>query len=302
MGARVLVFGEVLWDIFPDGPRLGGAPFNVAAHLHRLGVPVAFLSRIGKDELGERTMRAIETIGLDASWVQQDSERPTGKVQVTPGANGNTFHIESDQAYDYIEPITDEAFLEEIEVMYFGTLARRSATGRAALRTMLSGTSATRFADLNLRGPWFDRELVEETMHHCTVAKISDEELVALAALLGLPRVDGTLGLALELAHRHHLSSITVTQGADGAFVVEPKDQITKAAELPPLENVADTVGAGDAFSAVMILGHLRRWTTPQMMDRANAFARAICEVPGAIPEDDSIHRKFAAEWGLQGH
>lgn len=289
--ARPVVFGEVLFDTFPDGREvLGGAPFNVARHLHAFGCNPLFVSRVGDDERGERVRAAMQAWGMDTAGLQRDTAHPTGIVKIAMQGKAHTFDILPDQAYDYIDAQQALAQLHNIEVgmLYFGSLIERSAVSREALRR-LRALSVAQFVDINLRAPWWQRDRVASLLQGVDWVKLNDEELVQL----GYP------GAPAEAAHkmrsRYGFRLLVVTRGEQGALFVS--EQGTEEGEPVVVDSLVDTVGAGDAFSSVTILGLLRGWEQAVSLKRALAFSAHLCEVRGAVLPDISSYQGWLAEW-----
>lgn len=304
--ARVILFGEALVDELPSNGGLpGGAPFNVACHLRAFGVEPLLISRVGEDSDGEMLRRAALKRGLDTRGMQSDGEHLTGEAVVEVVEEGPRFEIPPDRAWDFIR--ADEALRalrgEAPELLYFGTLAQRGAVSRSALSRLLTLDLKSRFLDLNLRPPWFDVETVRRSLENADVVKASEEELRVVGDLLGLSTPGPEAGVTERvetLLRAFRIRNVLVTRGARGAWLLtEGGDQTIVA--RPPLDDVVDTVGAGDAFSAVLILGSLRGWPESMSLVRADDFARALCRIPGAIPQNDAIYRPFREAWGLDG-
>ncbi|OZC02989.1 carbohydrate kinase family protein [Rubricoccus marinus] len=270
---RFLLVGEVLWDALPRGLFLGGAPFNVAAHLQRLGEPVRLVTRVGADELGREARRRIAATGLDASGVQTDPSLPTGFVRVGVDASGDArYDILAPAAWDAIAPPEAGA-----EVVVFGTLAQRDARSRAAIRGLWRG-ARVRVLDLNLRPPHVSPEVIEASLRAADIVKLNAEELKALREQFALAS-GGAMALR-DLAERFSLASVCVTRGARGARLLhdgEAFDHAGCAAE------VRDTVGAGDAFLAALLSGLFRGDPPADVLDRANRLGAQVAGVEGAL-------------------
>jgi fructokinase len=298
----VAVLGEVLFDRFPDGPRLGGAPFNVAWHLAGFGLAPDFVSRIGADDLGAEIRRAMAGHGMALGLVQEDRDHPTGQVKVTlDGRGGHAFEILADQAYDHIDaaPVLAHLRARPPAVACFGTLALRAETSRDAILTALAACPGTRFLDVNLRpGCWTDAT-VRAALEAATVAKVNDDELIVLAERFA-PAVS-LEGRAEALREKSDLDAVCVTRGPEGAlWWGRNASAVGTVVQVgTPPTNVVDTVGAGDAFSSVTILGLLSGWPPERFLDRAAAFASAICGLRGACPESPAFYGPFRKEWGL---
>jgi len=295
----VIAFGETLVDQFRDRNVLGGAPFNVACHLGALGAHPVLVTRSGKDALGEQLQRAMIERGLDLRGVQRDPAHPTGRVKVTETGNGHAFDILSDQAYDHIHASLARmvGLSSHPQLVYFGTLSQRSHS-RRALHALLSAVDAHAFLDANLRDPWVDADTLRWSLQQASVVKLNEDELVRIADLFSL---DGATlqARAAVLVSGFDLQRVVVTRGADGAWTLDGAGRI-ESVRGAPLTHVVDTVGAGDGFAAVFILGMLRRWPLGLRLARADAFARALCQIRGAVPPSQDFYVPFIHEWKLE--
>lgn len=301
----VAVFGEALVDEFADGPVVGGAPFNVARHLAAFGASPHLFTRVGLDANGALVRAQFKRFGLREDGLQLDALRPTGRVLVEQQGGEHRFVILPDQAWDYIAA---PALLHALghatpALLYFGTLAQRGPVSGAALAGLLKASAAPRFLDVNLRADQVGDDCVLDSLRHADIAKLNEEELrrvhamhgrvrplgedifgaAAAAACAGLIAAFGLRGLVVTLGERGALWF-----GADGARL---------HAAAAPVAALADTVGAGDAFSAVFVLGSVLQWPMQTILERAVAFAGAICEVRGAVPSDPSFHAPWRARW-----
>jgi fructokinase len=284
---RPLIVGEVLFDLMPDGTRvLGGAPFNVAWHLAAFGLHPLVISRVGDDDEGDEVLAAMESWGMETSGVQRDQARPTGTVRVELDAGEPTFEILPDQAYDHVDgdraarSISGEMF----SILYHGSLIARGDVSRSALERVRGEAGAPAFVDVNLRAPWWNRDAVLSFASRSTYLKVNAAELELLTG----SRDHDAGGL---FRTEHGLDTVIVTRGESGA-VVFGADGTFEAP--PPAEvEVADTVGAGDAFSALFILGLVMEWSTEQTLQRALEFAAAMCTVTGATTRERGFYSRF---------
>ncbi len=288
---RVAVFGETLVDEFPDRAVLGGAPFNVAYHLERFGIAPLLVTRVGRDAYGDRIFEAIERAGMDTRGVQRDRDLPTGRVRITLGDGGHRFEIVDGQAYDAIDAEESSAAVRAASplVVAFGTLAQRSATSRAALDAVLEAAACPRWLDINLREPFDTTETIRRSIEAADFLKLNDAELEIVAHRLGLPGGDPELHAA-ALVDEFRLQSVIVTCGAGGAWSLSAGGTLSRVEGRPLDGELADTVGAGDGFAAVCILGLLDGWAPQETLERAGVFARRLCCIRGAIPDDDGIY------------
>lgn len=297
----VLLFGEVLFDVFPDARRPGGAPLNVACHLGAFGETPRLITRTGADEERAELLEVMRRHGLDTGGVQLDKQRPTGRVLVEPHPDGHRFRILPEQAYDFIGP--DDAVRTAAgsgaAVLYFGTLAQRAEVSRRALLALFDRVQATRFLDVNLRTPWYDEGVVRESLRQADIAKLNENEVQQIGRLLSLSgrtRID----IVRTLIERFDLQQVLVTLGARGAWLLQRDGTEHEVAAPVDPTAVVDSVGSGDGFSAVFLLGLLRGWPAGLTLQRADRFARALCGIRGAIPHDLAFYRPWREEWGIE--
>ncbi len=294
----VVLVGEILADVFPDRTVLGGAPFNVARHLQAFGLCPLLITRVGNDKLGEELLACMIRMGMTTAGVQQDSVHQTGQVIVQIEAEGHTFHIPSDQAYDFIQ--SEEAcrlvLSASPELIYFGTLAQRHRVSRQSLNEMLRNTRIPRVLDINLREPWYTRQIIEDSLHHADIVKMSEGELETIARLL---HVSGNSAheQAASIIQLFSLERLLVTCGAQGAWQLDAAGEKCHQ-QGAANTRVVDSVGAGDGFTAVFITGTLRGWSKTLTLSRANAFAAALCGIRGAVPANQAFYHSFLDEWG----
>ncbi len=285
---RVLGIGELLWDLLPAGPRLGGAPFNVTAHLRRLGCDAAFLTAVGDDDLGRRARAELGDLDVRADLVQVAAGAPTGTVAVNLAEGGlPTYEIRSPVAYERVRG--GDATLAAVAAfaptaIVFGTLAQRFAPVRAATRAILaSHPGAMRVYDVNLRDGCWTAPLVAELLAEASVLKLNDGEVSVLAAAVDLP--SGSLtGFAEAAATRYGLAVVCITQGAAGATAWSP-DGVASVGGISI--DVVDTVGAGDAFTAAFVGWLLRGSPVAEALRVANALGALVASRAGAIPAWD---------------
>jgi fructokinase len=293
------IFGEVLADIFPDKTVLGGAPFNVARHLQAFGLRPVLITRTGQDALRTELLQEMHRLKMDVSGLQIDAIYPTGQVKVQLTENGHQFEILQDQAYDHIHAgITHMVTMSlKPELAYFGTLAQRSMPSRLALDEFLADGKCPRFLDVNLRAPFYNKHTIRRSLLRSDIVKLNEDELLVVAKYFKID-ASSIQDKARQLLAEFHIKQVIVTAGAKGAWMVNANAIIKSDVELTDTLLV-DTVGAGDAFSAVCILGHGLNWDAVTMLNRANQFASAICGVRGGAPADISFYKPFILEWEL---
>lgn len=302
----VVMFGEALVDDFGDEQVVGGAPFNAARNLAALGTPTLMITRIGEDENGGRVRTEFERYGMPQSGLQVDSQWPTGRVVVERSMRGHRFHILPEQAYDHIASAPALAALSGAppRVLYFGTLAQRDLRSRSALLDLLAATAATRYLDLNLREGQYTERSVFESLRHADILKVNEEELAALFAWYApdappVVRADDTRvqQACSGLITQFSLRALIVTLGPRGAMYIDADGRVIREHGNEEPYKLVDTVGAGDAFSAVFLHGHVQGWELALTMARANAFAGAVCGLSGAVPPDLSFYEQWLQRW-----
>lgn len=283
---RVAAIGEILWDVFDNSKTLGGAPLNFAVHASRLGSQVLLVSAVGDDEFGRCALTAIRDIGIDTCFIQRAPSLPTGAARVLLGPNGQTsFRIERPAAYDEVSLSAEDC--REIAAwspgwLYFGTLFAHEARSRITLKALASALpGASKFYDINLRSNCYSPELVLELLALANVVKLNETEMSSVAALAGLPG-NGPEDFCARGAARFGWDAVAVTLGECGCSVWRRGEYI----EAPGYKvQVADTVGAGDAFAAAMLHGLSRGWSAPAIADFANQLGALVASRPGGIPE-----------------
>jgi len=296
----VVLFGEVLADIFPDRTVLGGAPFNVARHLKAFGQNPVLITRLGDDALREEVFRVMSQNGMETLGIQCNKTHPTGRVQVHIEKGSHRFEILSEQAYDYIHPavVRMTTLSANPVLVYFGTLAQRHPVSERALKTLLRSTDAAKFLDINLRTPWYDEKTILQSLQFANIVKLNNEELDLLAKMFELPGGDSQSQVQ-ELMKRYDIEQVMVTCGEAGAWHISQNGKKVEACAKKSIANLVDTVGAGDGFAAVCMLGSLQRWPMDKTLERANAFAAAICEIRGAVPDHKDFYEPFTEKWNL---
>jgi fructokinase len=282
----VLGIGEVLWDCFGTRRLPGGAPANVVYHASRLGHRGVLCSRVGNDPLGDELAGLLGQRGLDLSALQRDPELPTGRVTVdTSDPASPRFEIHENVAWDAIEADPAlERLAGDAAAVVVGTLAQRALRSRNTIRRCLdiAGERLTVY-DVNLRQPHYRREWIEDTLRRARIVKLNDDEVRVLSGLLGAP--DDLTGFARAVLDRYGCELVCITRGADGCAVVSAEAVHEEAGE--PVE-VADAVGAGDAFTAGLISGLLRGWDAGRAAQLANRLGARVAASPGAMPDLDA--------------
>jgi fructokinase len=284
MNVKVVGIGEVLWDLLPGGRQLGGAPANFAYHARALGAEERLVSRVGSDELGRELLHRLEQLGLLTDAVEIDSTAPTGTVTVEIKADGQPqFTIHEDVAWDRIAgEAAGRRAVAAADAVGFGTLAQRAEVSRRSIRALLKAAPADslRILDVNLRQDYYSREIIEESLALANILKVNETELARLAEMFGLP--DDERGRIVELSRHFRLWMVAYTRGKDGSLLYS-EGQWSERPGVPV--NVADTVGAGDSFTAALALGLLAGWPLDEVHRRASDVAAYVCSQTGGTPE-----------------
>lgn len=289
MNNQLCLFGEVLFDHFPDGQRiLGGAPFNVAWNLRALGEPVLFISRVGNDPEGDAVRQAMQSWGMHTNGLQTDNTLPTGQVRVTLKDGEPSYDIVSPCAYDRIQPVTTAC---DCSILYHGTLALRDPVSRGALDALLKENPSTVFVDVNLRPPWWEKQGVTALLDSADWVKLNRQELELLCR-------DGAYSIASAqaLIREHDLQGLLLTHGSEGAEVITATGEHHRVTPQATVE-VVDAVGAGDAFASVFLLGLAHNWPLDLTLQRAQTFASALVAQRGATVADPTYYQKFTDTW-----
>ncbi|HEV2273978.1 MAG TPA: carbohydrate kinase [Acidobacteriaceae bacterium] len=293
--------GELLWDLLPAGAQLGGAVSNFAVMSARLGGRGVCASRVGRDELGGEARERISRAGADASFLQEDSVHPTGSVSVTLKDGQPEYVIHSPVAWDFLE-LTD-AWLElarRADAVCFGTLAQRAPVSSRTIQGFLAATApgCVRVYDVNLRPPFYSAAIVERSLMSATLLKMNDAEAPVILDLLGLrpPRLEGglrqeeLLASAQKLLQNFPLELVCITMGDRGSLLVTRKE----FDHHPGIATkVADTVGAGDAFTAAMVHYYLRQAPLAVINEAGNRWGSWVASQAGGMPALGAATREF---------
>ena len=305
----ILGIGELLWDVLPDGVRLGGAPANFAVMAGRLGNRAAILSRIGRDDLGRQAIDRLKSMPVETNLIQVDATHETGRVRVSFEGDEPHYTIHKPAAWDFLE-LSEEwiKLIERADAICFGTLAQRDPKSRQTIQSLVAQTSAAcvRVFDVNLRAPFYSAEVIMESLELASVVKLNDAELPLVHDLLELDLnaapMDGPhagtdlIRLAAErlLARYPTLQMVAITRGARGSLIVT-RDEWNGHRGFPV--KFADGIGAGDAFTAALIHYMLRGAGLATLNEAANRWGSWIASQSGAMPAlPDSARDAIAAE------
>lgn len=283
---QITAIGEVLWDIFPTGPRFGGAPANFSCTAAGLAGPratVAMVSAVGNDELGTNAIASLQEQQVRTDAVAL-SRKPTGKVHISLDEQGvATYRFDDDCAWDHLRWSEDlQSLAEQTEAVCFGTLGQRSEVSRETIQRFVqtTATSSLRIFDVNLRPPYYTERIIGESLQLANVLKLNDEELPKLANLFQLTGSEDEL--LAGLAKSCDLRTVALTKGSQGAAILHD-GQMSHCRGVNT--EIVDTVGAGDAFTATMALGLLEGIPTDEMNRRACEVAAFVCSQSGATPK-----------------
>lgn len=281
---KVLAFGEILWDVYPDRKYLGGAPLNFAAHLAKHAEEAYMLSSVGEDELGKEAVERILQWGVCADYITYNTCKQTGKCLVTLDERSvPSYQLLEDVAYDHI-PCSE--INDDFDVLYFGTLALRSAENRKALIEILQNHCFKEiFVDINIRPPFYSDETVTFAIEQATILKISEEELPAVYEAMKIPDATDYREFTRLLARKcERLSCVIVTLGEKGAYVLDCRYQKAYDCGSPAVQ-VQSTVGAGDSFSAAFLSKFMRGCDIPTCLSHAVKVAAFVVSEFDAVPD-----------------
>ena len=282
MENKIVGLGEALWDVLPEGKKLGGAPANFAYHAGQFGLDTLSISAVGEDQLGDETLSAFEEKGL--KYIMPRVPFPTGTVQVELDAQGvPAYEIREGVAWDNI-PFTPE--MEKVarscKAVCWGSLAQRHEVSRNTIHRFLDATPPTclKIFDINLRQTFYDEEVIRASLKRCNILKINDEELVTIGRLFGYPGLDMSNKCWLILG-KYNLDMLVLTCGVNGSYVFKPGAMTF--IETPKVD-VADTVGAGDSFTASFCAAILKGLSVSDAHQLAVETSAYVCTCNGAMP------------------
>ena len=282
MKRYIVGLGEALWDVLPEGKKLGGAPANFAYHAAQFGLDTIAISALGEDKLAEETIEALNEHNLN--YLMPRVPYPTGTVQVTLTGDGiPTYDIKENVAWDNI-PLTDEMLeiAKNARAVCFGSLAQRNVVSRENIHKFLDATpqDCVKIFDINLRQQFYTKEVIKESLKRCNILKINDEELVLIGRMFGYPGLDIENKCWLILG-KYNLDMLVLTCGTNGSYVFTPGQMSFQ--ETPKVE-VADTVGAGDSFTGSFVGSILNGKPVPEAHKTAVHVSAFVCTQNGAMP------------------
>ncbi len=279
--------GELLWDIFPKGRQLGGAPSNFAYMTSLLGDEGIVASRVGEDELGEEAKRRLQHLGLNTFYIQHDPTYRTGIGQVEVDAKGQpTFKFAQPVAWDAFEWTPAwQALAQKADAVCFGSLAQRCAQSKQTIFSFMKTIrpETTRVFDVNLRQPFYSAQILADSAKQADIIKLNNDELPTVVQLLGFPFHDEE-SAAQWLLNTFHIKLVCITRGGKGSLLVT---EYAKHEHPGIRVQVADTVGSGDAFTAALVYHYLRRDSLATMNEAANRMGSWVAGQAGATPAPD---------------
>jgi fructokinase len=288
---KLTSIGEILFDVYPQSKTLGGASFNFIYHVKKLTGEGNFVSRVGQDENGKQILKFISDNDISAEYIQIDPVHPTGEsIALLDADKVPDWQIKTDTAYDYIENTdgVENLINEKTDCLYFGTLAQRNIKSRETIHHFFN-RDLKYFCDLNIRQNFYTREVVKECISACNILKLNIEELRLVHSLL-LDKKFDTHETPVRLLNEYSIERLCVTYGDQGAVIYEGGRNHRYRLKV---NNVIDTVGAGDAYASVFCIGYLKGWDIEKTNELASNFAGEIVEINGAIPKDLALYEKY---------
>ena len=288
---NITSIGEILFDVYPDRKTLGGAPFNFIYHIIKLSGNGNFVSRVGNDEDGKNIIDFLKKNNISTEFIQTDSLHPTGESIATLNEMKiPDWEIKTGTAYDFVElnKEIEALFSDKTDCLYFGTLAQRNVTTRHTIQGFFN-RNMKYFCDLNIRQNFYTEEIIKQSLSACNVLKINEEELHLVNKLLLKKNFDSYL-TPKTLSEEYSIEQICVTYGEEGAFI--HKGDRTNHYKVK-IKNIIDTVGAGDAYAAILCLGYLREWDIEKTNRIASEFAGEIVKINGALPVETSLYERY---------
>ncbi|HEX4020259.1 MAG TPA: carbohydrate kinase [Acidobacteriaceae bacterium] len=291
----VVCLGEVLWDLLPCGPQLGGALANVAVMLQALGDNGVLVSSVGHDSFGQQAIDILQQRTLNLEYISVDSNHATGTVSVLLSQEGvATYNIHENVAWDYLAMKKGLALLaRSADAVCFGTLAQRSMETRETIRTFIKTTApaCVRVFDVNLRSPYFTPEVIRWSLEHATIVKMNHEEVASIADCADAPALHSDAKqLAHHLLERFPIELVAITRGGNGSLIVTRHECF----DHPGIAvNVVDTVGAGDAFTAALTHHYLRHASVRVLSEAGNRWGSWVAGQLGGMPEVPESLRRY---------
>jgi len=287
---KITAIGEIIFDIYPGVKKLGGAPLNFIYHINKLTGNAAFISRVGNDDLGSEAVSFLKKNNMSINLIQIDHDYETGAAFANLDEDKVPhWDIPPDRAYDFINiPPNSKEIIQNCNCFYFGSLAQRSDRSRTTIRSFFDKPTKY-FLDLNIRQNYYTKHIISRSLLAADVLKVNLEELTLLHKIF-FAGIFNIAGCAASIMDSFRIELIAVTMGEAGAYLFDKNNsdfcKIT-------VNKIIDTVGAGDAYSAILALGYLQGWELSKINKLASEFAGEIVKIPGALPADDLIYKQF---------
>lgn len=288
---RITSIGEILYDLYPDCKTLGGASFNFLFHIRKLTGKGNFVSRIGDDDEGKEIIAFLKRNDIPVDYIQKDSFHPTGESLATLNEiKVPSWEIKTKTAYDFIEPTVEIKNLikHETDCLYFGTLAQRHKVSRDTIHKFFK-LKIKYFCDLNIRQNFYTENLIRECIDTADVLKLNIEELHLVNDII-LKKKFNRNETSKRLLEKFQLDILCVTNGDQGANIFRGDDYNHYKVKI---DNVIDTVGAGDAYAAILCIGYLKNWNIEKINKIASEFAGEIVKINGALPSKPVFYEKY---------
>jgi fructokinase len=289
---KITSFGEILFDVYPDGKKLGGAPFNFIYHIIKLTGKANFVSRVGNDQNGDEILQILKNREISSEFIQIDQNHKTGVAKTTLNEKKiPDFIIEENVAYDFIE-LTDplkKLISQSTDCFYFGTLAQRSEQSRNTVQKLAADPNVKCICDLNIRQNYYTPEIIEQSLSSADVLKLNEDELELVNKLV-IKSEFNKIETIEKMMQIFNIGLLCVTKGGSGAVLY--KDGQENYYKIKN-DKVVDTVGAGDAYASMLCIGYLRNWNIEKINKLASEFANEVVKVKGALPDDDTMYQPF---------
>lgn len=289
---KITSFGEILFDVYPDSKKIGGAPFNFIYHIIKLTGKANFISRIGNDQNGDEILQILKNREISSEFIQIDQNHKTGVAKTTLNEKKvPDFRIEENVAYDFIE-LTDplkKLISQSTDCFYFGTLAQRSEQSRNTVQKLAADPNVKCICDLNIRQNYYTPGTIEQSLSAADVLKLNEQELELVNKLVIKSEVNKTETVE-KMIRIFNIELLCVTKGSSGAVLYKGGQENYYKIKN---DKVVDTVGAGDAYASMLCLGYLKNWSIEKINKLASEFANEIIKVKGALPDDDTVYQPF---------
>lgn len=281
---KVIGIGELLWDILPGGKKLGGAPCNFVYHAQKQGAEAYALSAVGNDDNGKEILQLLKSKGISSELIDVN-DKPTGTVEVELDSNGiPQYTIHENVAWDYIEPgISNKLVVSNADIICFGSLAQRNRVSGDTIMHLLPACKSTALIvfDINLRQNFYSKEIIEKSMEFCNVLKLNEDELPVVCDLLEIEGESEEEQISYLIKH-YNFKLVAFTKGAEGSLLMTANE---KSYIKTPKVKVKDTVGAGDSFTAVMIINFAKGNSLKELHQKAVDISAFVCMQDGAMPK-----------------